>query len=1275
MSSALTSVKILLQDTIPTLDQNIGLLDFPGSLDTQIATRLCIDRVDYPSLCTSSVESVISSVLKLPDVPDWNNVNITVLPAQQNVVIRWLPLAYWGKTYQATENTILAFEVEIARSDNTCIAKNNRNECLDGYPVSKTLDTTNCRLSRSPKSNPLGRPSYSYEDRQTDECVAVQTDACYAHRMPTEHLPPCACSGSICSSAALSSNFALAFELMLGDFYADVSYTFRSRAVVYSSIAFERRSQLASIGPRIASAWTSWSDPVVMPSSTPPNQTPHPQVIIPRITSIEFRIYRANFNGVPITHYEFELAEDVNCDALNNLLWNSEAEAVVVPVNDTFAPFVDFRRGDPDKGGIGYALPAGVLYHYRVRAVNALDQKGPWSNHYADVPVRTGTVENPVAIYLNATSSYVNRSTCYGVDLATPRCVSIESALHAFFEVVDMRYGLTQDTYFLDKPITFGREGASVEFYSSKRTTLQNNVIVDCTGHRCFKECLKPFYSRKGGTAAKSTRCFGPSKLKGITFRNAWSIGPGSVLSRVPNIDFQQRRAVIVEDCIFTENTAFGNGGALFFRGHTERGGISIRRTSFIGNRAVAGSGGALAVDSSRITLEHIIMTNNSAILPDLCESDRYGPTCDNTCPNTSMNNLTNATCAGRGVCDDGPMGTGLCQCESGFMGLSCELQAVSPISPDLFSLSSGTNTTIGMKITNVTTNVTNTNATEINAVPASDTLGLIVAIRHGNGGAFAAMSRDTGSVVTAKAIRICNNSAFAGGGGFSLEGTTMTVVHDDSFPFLLERNTANIGGNAYVSNSILNTTRSTLRLPAASGFMAQFLIREGTAQKDGGGIACIGATLHLEAVRVSKNVAKVSGGGIFGVLCQLELVASEVQLNTAAFDGGGVYLEALSSASVLQSILFANSAGQKGGALNFKYGQSLQVGKSVVEMNEAAQGGGIYIEDAWQPPLLENTIITSNTARDGGGGGIMWERTPPRQLGHNVIARNVAQYGNNIASGIAKLITPLKGLIEATNMDPVIPELSVSIIDHYGNRVKRRNQATTVVATVFSKFCMYRTNECSENNEVEVPTCHNCISYAQSLFGRPAREIPGLIGAANFTGLGFRAWPGFHTLRLEIDRIQPIFRTIRVADCQPGHFLEVKEGVDGGTCSLCASGFHKNNSGIYPCHGCTAGFACVSGSIHPKPCTVGRFSVAESPRCNECSLGQYQPQTTQDTCIGCLAGRFANATALTHCFDCQPGLAAETDFATKCGKCARRKIFLFLLLLSVSSLDDSFAL
>jgi hypothetical protein len=220
----------------------------------------------------------------------------------------------------------------------------------------------------------------------------------------------------------------------------------------------------------------------------------------------------------------------------------------------------------------------------------------------------------------------------------------------------------------------------------------------------------------------------------------------------------------------------------------------------------------------------------------------------------------------------------------------------------------------------------------------------------------------------------------------------------------------------------------------------------------------------------------------------------------------------------------------------------------------------------------------------------------------------------------------------------------------------------------------MYRTNECSENNEVEVPTCHNCISYAQSLFGRPAREIPGLIGAANFTGLGFRAWPGFHTLRLEIDRIQPIFRTIRVADCQPGHFLEVKEGVDGGTCSLCASGFHKNNSGIYPCHGCTAGFACVSGSIHPKPCTVGRFSVAESPRCNECALGQYQPLTTQDTCIGCLAGRFANETALTHCFDCQPGLAAETDFATKCGKCARRKISLFLLL-SVSSLDDSFAL
>ena len=171
---------------------------------------------------------------------------------------------------------------------------------------------------------------------------------------------------------------------------------------------------------------------------------------------------------------------------------------------------------------------------------------------------------------------------------------------------------------------------------------------------------------------------------------------------------------------------------------------------------------------------------------------------------------------------------------------------------------------------------------------------------------------------------------------------------------------------------------------------------------------------------------------------------------------------------------------------------------------------GGLYVEDTLTVPLIENTAIVQNKAVDGGGGGVMWIATPPTEIGNVRIHNNQAQYGNNIASGIVALLTSVQGAIMTSNFLPIVPEIKVSIVDHYGNLVKRRNQATTVVATVFSEYCMYRTNDCPTSSLYDaVPECHNCVGIAQSVFGKPAQEIPGLAGTVNFTGLGIRAWPG----------------------------------------------------------------------------------------------------------------------------------------------------------------------
>ena len=307
---------------------------------------------------------------------------------------------------------------------------------------------------------------------------------------------------------------------------------------------------------------------------------------------------------------------------------------------------------------------------------------------------------------------------------------------------------------------------------------------------------------------------------------------------------------------------------------------------------------------------------------------------------------------------------------------------------------------------------------------------------------------------------------------------------------------------------------------------------------------------------------------------------------NAAGFEGGGVFVESLSSVSVLSSKFANNIAKGDGGGIFSKYCTSIEIGRSIIIENVAGQGGGIFIEDVLEDALIEDTRIIGNLAIDGGGGGILWERTAPKTIGNVVIEGNMAQYGNNIGSGIAFLTTTIGNEAVATNFDPILPEIRVSIMDHYGSLVKRRNQATTVVATVFSSRCMYATKTCNERAEYDgVPTCHTCPTLAQSLFGKPAQEIPGLDGTVNFTGLGIRAWPGNHTLRLEIDRIKPLYRKVAIKDCVPGQFLLTRDDVDGGQCTTCPSGYHKSEPGIKPCAGCVAGFACQSGSINAVSC------------------------------------------------------------------------------------------
>lgn len=266
----------------------------------------------------------------------------------------------------------------------------------------------------------------------------------------------------------------------------------------------------------------------------------------------------------------------------------------------------------------------------------------------------------------------------------------------------------------------------------------------------------------------------------------------------------------------------------------------------------------------------------------------------------------------------------------------------------------------------------------------------------------------------------------------------------------------------------------------------------------------------------------------------------------------------------------------------------------------------------------------------------------------------NVAQYGNQIASGITELRSTMGEGNWYNNKKPFHPVITVFVLDFYGNIVRRRNRPTSVIATVRSGMCV--SSDCTDIICVDKPDrfeLSKCPTVSQGLFGKPVAEIPGLAGTVNFTGLGLRGWPGHHTMRIEIPGISQIYRGVNVYNCKRGEFLHFESGVDGGSCEQCPSGYFKNISGIWPCLECPAGVGCKAGSYVPKKCQPGEMQPEKMQQsCLSCSPGQYSNRTESTKCYSCSAGKFSQESKSTLCQECPAGRSTNGKNSVVCGSC-----------------------
>jgi len=555
------------------------------------------------------------------------------------------------------------------------------------------------------------------------------------------------------------------------------------------------------------------------------------------------------------------MALDTACGDLSNLKWD-EIDPVEVPVDNTFSPHIDFLRGDPTKGGIGAAIQDSPKLHFRVAAVNKNGQSNYSDFKRAHNPVQLGTLDFPAQIFPNQPTNSVNISTCEDIKNKRPICSNITTAITVFKEIVNMEYKLAPNLQIHDffmynwTDISFGREGTKIRGNTSEAT----DTVIDCNGGRCFAFCKTPLY-----TKTTTSRCFPPSELRYLTFRNGRvKNSNGGVLNVVPAVNILQRRPLVLEHLIFENNIAYnGSGGAIAVSNCKESAAVKISNVVFHRNKVYAGSGGAMAIDSSLVDFTQVEFVNNCAFR-QFDESDRA---------NTS--NLTTL----------------------------------------LNFLIDAANTTIS---TNTTTSEGSAGEageeSPKTVVPTDELLPIphVAVNTSGNGGAISACATESGSVVTLTQSTINGNIAKNSGGGIFILGSKLYINQNTRAKEVPKveayNNSAVLGGNIYLESSTLIATRTT------TSTEKHFEVRNGRAHEFGGGLACVGSTVEMDDVLVVDNKAILDGGGIYGVLCLFKAQSTSIVRNNAGGNGGGLFFQSISNVALENVLITQNLAGAAGG-------------------------------------------------------------------------------------------------------------------------------------------------------------------------------------------------------------------------------------------------------------------------------------------------------------------------------------------------------------------------
>ncbi|MFQ6034655.1 MAG: S8 family serine peptidase [Sedimentisphaerales bacterium] len=216
-----------------------------------------------------------------------------------------------------------------------------------------------------------------------------------------------------------------------------------------------------------------------------------------------------------------------------------------------------------------------------------------------------------------------------------------------------------------------------------------------------------------------------------------------------------------------------------------------------------------------------------------------------------------------------------------------------------------------------------------------------------------------------------------------------------------------------------------------ANSVLDGFTIKNGYAERFGGGIRCTASSPTIINCIVTRNSAKDYGGGMYNcynsnptiIDCTFRANSSESLSilgngggmanysnssptiincsfvgNSVSYSGGGMYNHKNSNPVITNCIFRDNSAGRSGGAMSNWHSSSPILTNCSFNWNRSADGGGGMCNYYNSNPIIKNTIFSHNSAEKFGGGIKNYESSP--SLLNCTISANRAEFTGGIWNG-----------------------------------------------------------------------------------------------------------------------------------------------------------------------------------------------------------------------------------------------------------------------------------